>query len=109
MSAVAECAVHRHFSGLGRKDCEDFGHYDRAMRAGRGFAGSEDFGDGDGVALGIVFLVFLLKAARMFAGVARAPTVGRDAGDSHSVCSSGFSRLGLGIRQALRILRRGSG
>jgi hypothetical protein len=72
MAAITERAIDCDFAELWSEDVENFPDHDGAMGAGGCFAGGEDFGDGFGVTLGIVFFVFFLEAARVLAGVARA-------------------------------------
>ena len=72
MAAVAEGAVDGGLAGLKREDGENFLHHDGAVHAGGGLAGGEDLGDIVGVARRVVLLIFLLEAARVLAGVARA-------------------------------------
>ena len=76
MAAVAERGVNGGFARLRGKDFEDFAQADGAMRASGGFAAGDDFLDVGGVALGLVFLVFVGEAARMRAGVANAALMG---------------------------------
>ena len=76
VSAVAEGAVHGAFAGLGGEDFEDFGHHDGDVLASGGFAAGEDLGDGFGVEIGVVLLVFVLEAPGVAALVADAALVG---------------------------------
>jgi len=72
VATVAKRAVHGDFARLRREHVENFLDHDRAVGAGGGFAGSEDFSNGLGVALGMVLFVFFFEAARISAGVTRA-------------------------------------
>ena len=69
MAPVAERAVHCDCSGLRVKDFEEFRHHDRAVSARRRLARGEYFRDGLTIALRLVLLVLVLKAARMPARV----------------------------------------
>ncbi len=53
------------------------GDHDRPVRPGGSFARREDLRDRVRITFGMVFLVFLLEAARVSAGVARTPAAGR--------------------------------
>jgi hypothetical protein len=77
MAAVAERRVHANFTRLGREDFHDFPLTNGPMGARRGFAAVHDFLDVIGVADGIVFLVFLVKTARMGSAVTDAPAMWR--------------------------------
>jgi len=69
MTAVPERAIHCDLTGLRRKHFQDFRDHDGPMRAGRRFAGRENFRDRFAIPLGIVFLVFVLESARILASV----------------------------------------
>src|SRR5690349_14282344 len=75
MATVTERAIHGQFARPGRQHFQDFRHHDGTMRARRGFAGREDFGDGFRVTFRLVFFVFVLEPARVPAGVTPAPPV----------------------------------
>ena len=72
VSAIAQRTIDREFARLGRKDFQDLRHHDWPVRASRRFSRRHDFGDGFRITPRIVFLIFLLKAARVLATVVRA-------------------------------------
>ena len=76
MAAMAQGAVDGGLTWLWREHLQDFLDHNRPVRAGRSFAGSEDFGDGRGVALGLVLLILVFEASRVLARIARSAAVG---------------------------------
>ena len=77
VTAIAERAIHRDFSGLRGEDRQNFRNHDRSVRTRGSFSGREDLRDGLAIARGVVLFVFLLEAARILAAVARTPSVSR--------------------------------
>ena len=86
MPAIAERAIRRDLSALRRQRGQHFGDHDRPMRASRRLPGREDFSDGLGVSLRIVLFVFLVEATRVFAAIARTPSMRRGI-DGHNAAS----------------------
>ena len=80
VAAVAERAIHRELSGPGSEHVEDFRRENRPVGARRGLARGEHFADGLGELGGPVFLVLLVKGARVLAPVARTAAVGQVGG-----------------------------
>ena len=81
VTAVTQGAIHGRFARLRKQRLENLRDHNGPVRARGCFAGSEHFGDGVGVTLGVAFLVFLLESPRIFSGVTRSPSV-RRRGDS---------------------------
>ena len=75
MATVAKRAIHRHFTGLGREHFKNLRDHDGPVRAGGSFAGRENFFHRLCITPGIMLLVFILKAARIFAAVTRTALV----------------------------------
>ena len=77
MASVSKRAINRHFARLGFEHREDFRDHDCPVRSGGSFAGREHLCDCVGITLRPVFLVFLFESARVFAAVARTPSLRR--------------------------------
>ena len=69
MPAVSESAINRDLPRLRIQSGQHFRHHDWAMRPGRRFAGRDYFGNRVGIAAGVVLLVFLLEAPRIFPAI----------------------------------------
>ncbi len=65
MAAVAQGGIHGDFTGFGSKHSEDFADTNRAMAACGSLAARDDLLDVRGVAIRVVFLVFVGEAARV--------------------------------------------
>jgi hypothetical protein len=69
VAAVAQGAIDSNVARLELQGGETFLNHDGDVKTGGGFSGGDDFGDGFGVELWVVFFVFIFETSGVFTDV----------------------------------------
>ena len=77
VAAVTQCAIHHQFARLRCQHFQNLSDHDGPVHPGRRFARSQHFGNCFGIALRIVFLIFVFESARVLSRIPLPPPVRR--------------------------------